>query len=87
VPETGTYDIMALIRVSSAAASQIGVEVNGTVKVRANQTDAGQTTSTYIFDRLQLNKGDTVEITNAAGSNLTISTTTGQNVFAIARIK
>lgn len=81
----GKYRGTAKIKPSSSQTVEIGIEKNGT---EVDVIELGTiSTSAVIPFQVELNVGDTLEVTNSAGTSLTLNSTSANNVFEIERLK
>jgi len=85
VNKNGIISGSVKVKPSSSSVVEIGIEVNGTeVEVFEAGTTANSVTVPF---EVPVSKGDTFEITNSAGSSLTLTSSALNNVLTFHRVK
>lgn len=83
--KTGRYRGSVKVKPSASSTVEIGIEVNGT---EVDVVEAGTTANSVVVPfQVDLSKDDTLEITNSAGTTLTLTSTASNNTLELERIK
>ena len=96
-PVSGVYQISgratAVFNTVSGDLAAIHLSINGvltsTSRIEFDGTNASNNTTLYVSDSVFLNKGDlvTIVVANTSGETVSLTATTRENTFSIARIK